>query len=119
MPDELYRRCPACQGADPAAPCPTCGGARFVPSGITLRDAERLAGNRDHGRWRVRIGTLMLLVLIAALLSFIAVGWRREAEVRRLAEEHARAERAFRQAQAIAAQANAQVPAPAPSDPTQ
>jgi hypothetical protein len=117
MPDQLYRRCPDCRESASGAPCPTCGGERYIPAGITLRDVERLAG-KDHGRWRIRIGTLMLLVVIAALASFIVVGWWREAEeARRLAE--ARAEAAFRQAQADAAKAQAPAQAPAPSGPTQ
>ena len=32
MTDELYRRCPDCLDSDPGAPCPTCGGERYVPA---------------------------------------------------------------------------------------
>ena len=63
MPDQLYRRCPACRESAPGAPCPMCGGERYIPA--------RLDGKGR--RWGTRISTLMLLVVIAGLVSFIAV----------------------------------------------
>ena len=52
----------------------------------------------DRPRWRFRLSTLMLLVVIAALATYIVVErWQRAQEARRLAAE---AERAFQQAQA-------------------
>ena len=122
MTDELYRRCPGCLDAETEAPCPSCDGARFVPAGVTLRDFARLA-EKGRRRWRIRIGTLMLLVVIAALASYIVAGWwhaawearRREAAVRQAVAD-------LRHVEAIAAQANAQAqakaPTPAPAGPT-
>jgi hypothetical protein len=115
MTDELYRRCPACLDAETEAPCPSCDGARFVRAGVTLRDFARLA-EKGRRRWRIRIGTLMLLVVIAALASYIVAGWwhaalearRREAEVRQALAE-------LRHVEEIAAQATAQVQAKAPT----
>jgi hypothetical protein len=121
MPDQLYRRCPDCRESAPATACPTCAGEQYIPAGITLRDVERLAG-KGHGRWRFRIGTLMVLVLIAAMASFVVTALWREAEAaRRLAMERDRARmmaeeaRAVAQQAQLAAQANAQAPAPAPA----
>ena len=125
MTDELYRRCPDCLDAEGGDACPTCGGEQYIPAGVTMRDVERLAG-KGHGRWRVRIGTLMMLVLIAALASFVVTALWREAEAaRRLVAERDRARmmaeeaRAVAQQAQLAAQANAQaqVPAPAPLGP--
>jgi hypothetical protein len=120
MPDELYRRCPACLGATTATPCPTCGGERYVPAGVTMRDVERLAG-KGHRRWRIRIGTLMLLVLIAALASFVVTTLWREAEAARraVAQERMMAEaaRAAAQQAQLAAQARAQAQAQLPAPP--
>jgi disulfide bond formation protein DsbB len=118
MTDQLYRRCPACLDAGTDAPCPSCNGARFVPAGVTLRDVARL---RDQGnrRLRIRISTLMLLVVISALASCIVAVWWHEAQnARRLAAAQARAVAEFQQAQASAAQAQAKTPTPTPAWPT-
>jgi hypothetical protein len=127
MTEELYRRCPACRESDPGAPCPSCHGTRFVSAGITLRDAAARP-EKGRRRWRIRIGTLMLLVVIAALGSYIlTTWWRAEREALRLAFEREKAtavaerERAMvaeAQARAIAAKANAQTPTAAPAGPT-
>ena len=83
MPDELYRRCPACRESETGASCPTCGGERFVPAGTAAK---------DRYRWRIRISTLMLLVVIAGLASYIVADLRHRAEdARRLALERDRA----------------------------
>jgi hypothetical protein len=70
MPDQLYRRCPDCRESGSRSSCPTCGGERFIPAGVAPNDIAALA-RRDSRRWRFRISTLMLLVVIAALLSYI------------------------------------------------
>ena len=42
----------------------------------------------DRPRWRIRLSTLMLLVVIAALATYIVVErWQRVQEARRLAAE--------------------------------
>ena len=57
MPDQLYRRCPDRRESQSGASCPTCGGERYIPARLD---------EKGRRRWRIRIGTLMLLVLIAA-----------------------------------------------------
>ena len=52
MPDQLHRRSPDRREPESGLSCPTCGGFRFVPA--------KLDG-KGHRRWRLRIGTLMLL----------------------------------------------------------
>jgi hypothetical protein len=32
--DQLYRRCPECLDAESGAPCPACGGERFLSIGV-------------------------------------------------------------------------------------
>jgi type II secretory pathway component PulL len=60
----------------------------------------------DRPRWRFRLSILMLLVVIAALATYIVVErWQRAQEARRLAAE---AERAFRQLEAQTQRAQAQ-----------
>ena len=111
MPDQLYRMCPECHASDPGAPCPTCGGERYIPA--------RLDG-KGHRRWRLRISTLMLLVAIAGLMSAIVAGWWRAAqEARRRAALMERIVAEDRYFQAIKAKANARSPMPAPSVPTE
>jgi len=52
----------------------------------------------DRPRWRFRLSTLMLLVVIAALATYIVVErWQRVQEARRLAAEAQRAAAAFQQ----------------------
>jgi rRNA maturation protein Nop10 len=125
MPDQLYRRCPACRESAPVTPCPTCGGERYIPA--------RFDGT-GHRRWRLRISTLMLLVVIAGLASYIVADLRHRAEdARRLALERHRAvveahlaevERAYalaevQQARASVAQPQAkEAPTPASTGPT-
>ena len=107
MTDQLYRRCTACVDARTDVPGPSCNGARFVPAGVTLRDVARLR-DKGHRRWRIRIGALMLLVVIAALASCILVAWWHDAQnARRLEAAHARALAELQQAQASTAQAQA------------
>lgn len=106
MPDQLYRRCPDCREPESGSSCPTCGGIRFIP-------ARPVGTGR---RWRIRIGTLMLLVVIAALLSYIVAGWWHAAwEARSRAEVVARLLAEVRQSEATAAKANAQAQAPMPA----
>jgi hypothetical protein len=110
MPDRLYRMCPDCRELESSSSCPTCGGERFIPTGIAPND---IAG-RGSRRWRIRISTLMLLVMIAGLASYIVVDLRRRAEdARRMELAHARAIAEAQQAEARAAQAQAQIPVPA------
>jgi rRNA maturation protein Nop10 len=112
MPDQLYRKCPACRESVPVTPCPTCGGERYIPA--------RFDGTGR--RWGMRISTLMLLVVIAGLASFIAVVWLRQAQEARCREAAlVRVLLDSRLRDAIAAQANAQAqaPTPAPAEPTQ
>ena len=119
MTDQLYRRCPACWDAGTDAACPSCGGAGFVPAGVTLRDVARLRGE-GRSRWRIRISTLMLLVVIAALASHIvAAMWHDALKARRLKAALARTLAEFRQAEAVAAQAQAKARIPAPAAPTE
>jgi hypothetical protein len=60
----------------------------------------------DRPRWRFRLSTLMLLVVIAALATYIVVELWQRAEARRLAEEKALAAAAFQQAGAQARRAS-------------
>jgi hypothetical protein len=95
MPDELYRRCPACLKTDPAAPCPTCGGARFVPAHVRPRSG-------------LRITILVLLGVIVALASHIVAGRRHAAEeARRVEGERAKALMMVEQARAAIQKASA------------
>jgi hypothetical protein len=88
MPDQLYRRCPDCREPESGSSCPTCGGERFIPAGVTPND---IAG-RGSRRWRIRISTLMLLVVIAGLASYIVADlWHRAEDARRLVLERDRA----------------------------
>jgi hypothetical protein len=115
MPDQLYRRCPDCRESESGSSCPTCGGERFIPAGVAPNDIAALA-RRDSRRWRIRIGTLMLLVVIAALASYIVAGWWHAAwEVRRREAAVRQALADIRHVEAIAAQANAQAQAKAPT----
>jgi hypothetical protein len=100
MSDQLYRRCPDCRESKSGASCPTCGGERLIPAGVAPNDISTLAG-RDSLRWRIRIRTLMLLVAIAGLASYIVADqWRRAEDARRLAAEQVRAVAEAQQAQA-------------------
>jgi hypothetical protein len=75
--------------------------------------------DRDPPRWRIRISTLMLLVVIAALVSYIVADrWYREREARRLGAERARPVAEFERARAAAAQ-QAKAGMPAPTGPTE
>jgi hypothetical protein len=131
MPDQLYRRCPDCRESKSGSSCPTCGGERLIPAGVASNDISTLAG-LDSLRGRIRIRTLMLLVVIAGLASYIvAVQWRRAEDARRLAAEQAKAVVESQQAQARAVQAiaeaertqattaRAQSRMPAPGGPTE
>jgi hypothetical protein len=110
MPDQLYRRCPDCRESESGASCPTCGGERFIPTGIA---PNNIAG-RSSRRWRIRISTLMLLVVIAGLASYIVADlWHRAEDARRMELAKARAIAEAWQAEARAAQAQARIPAPA------
>jgi hypothetical protein len=110
MPDQLYRRCPDCREPEPGSSCPTCGGERFIPAGVTPND---IAGCGSR-RWRIRISTLMLLVVIAGLASYIVADvWHRAEDFCRLVLEKDRAIAEAQQAEARAAQAQAQIPLPA------
>jgi hypothetical protein len=61
----------------------------------------------DHPRWRIRLSTLMLLVVIAALATYIVVErWQRVQEARRLAAEAQQAFAALQQAEAQARRAS-------------
>ena len=126
MPDQLYRRCPDCRESASGSSCPTCGGERFIPA--------RLEREGPTVRWRIRIGTLMLLVVIAGLASYIVADLWHRAEDARLALERdravaeallAEAERAYasaavQQARASVAQPQAkEAPTPASAGPTQ
>ena len=102
MTDELYRRCPDCLDSDPGAPCPTCGGERYVP----------VPPEQPRHRRAIRINTLMALIAFAAVASYIVTGWRREAQQASLVGRALAAERQ------VAAKARAQaVTAPAPANP--
>jgi hypothetical protein len=60
-------------------------------------------------RWRIRIRTLVLLVVIAGVASYIVADqWRRAEDARRLAAEQVRAVAEAQQAQARAVQAIAE-----------
>ena len=62
----------------------------------------------DRPRWRIRLSTLMLLVVIAALASYIVVEhWQRALETRRHAVEHERDMDALMRAREEAQQAQA------------
>jgi hypothetical protein len=111
MPDQLYRRCPDCRESAPGAPCPTCAGERYIPA---------MLDGKGRRRWRIRIGTLMLLVVIAGLASYIVADlWRRALDARRREAALARVLADSRFRDATAAQAKAQAQAPTPARPTQ
>jgi hypothetical protein len=67
----------------------------------------------DRSRWRIRLSTLMLLVVIAALVSYIAADrWHRRRQAQRLADMM-RAVAEYERAEADAAQqAKARTAAP-------
>jgi hypothetical protein len=95
MPDQLFRRCPACLNADPSTPCPSCGGARFVPA-------------HGHPRSGLRITILVLLGVIVALASHIVAERRHIAEEARQVEvERAKALMMVEQARAAIQKASA------------
>jgi hypothetical protein len=69
---------------------------------------------RDRPRWRIRISTLMLLVIIAALASALVVErWKRTVEAQRALADARRAEAEARRALAQSRWAQAQAVAPA------
>jgi hypothetical protein len=105
MPDQLYRRCPDCRESASCSSCPTCGGERFVPARLD---------RKVHRRWGLRISTMMLLVVIAGLASYIVADLRHRAEdARRMAFERAWAIAEAQQTYARGVQAQAQIPVPA------
>lgn len=64
---------------------------------------------RDRPRWRIRISTLMLLVIIAALASALIVErWQRTVEAQRALADARRAEGDARRALAQSLRAEAQ-----------
>jgi hypothetical protein len=78
-------------------------------------DPTESAAGRDRRRWRIRISTLMLLVVIAGLASYIVADlWHRAEDARRMALERDRAVlEALTEARAAQARAQAQIPVPA------
>ena len=119
MTDQLYRRCPDCRESESGTSCPTCGGQRFIPAGVAPNDAA----DNDSLRWGIGIRPLMLLVAIAALAAYIAVGWVRQREMARNAEAAlAQAAAESQQAAARARDARAtagQTASPTPAVPTE
>jgi hypothetical protein len=69
----------------------------------------------EHPRWRFRIGTLMLWVVILALgLNLVLDRWKREQDRRRLTEAVRAAEEANLMFQRAAAQSQARSPSQGP-----
>jgi len=124
MPDQLYRRCPDCRKSGSGSSCPTCGGEGFIPAGVVPNDIAALVSRKSR-RWRFRISTLMLLVIVIALASALLVSQLRMAaeaqrasvmeRIARIEAEMARKEAAA--ALAIGPNANTQ-PKPAAPQPT-
>lgn len=69
-------------------------------------------------RWRLRLSTLMLLVIMAGLLTYIAIEhWYRHVAAQRMLAEKQRAVAEYARAQAAAAQqAKARIPAAGPTE---
>ena len=64
-------------------------GERNEPSRQTIRGAIM---EHDRPRWRIRISTLMLLIIIAALaMTLVSERWKRAVEARRVEEAALRA----------------------------